>query len=115
LDEKITEDDIDNLMRKTTRKREKYLEFQYSETTRGMIYVRGIFSKYYSPIIYEEVYAPRSSFINKKKSVLTRKTRTSELPFYPKLVPKSHLIFLLHGFMGKDEDMEKVNNVILQR
>lgn len=99
LDETMTDNFTENLQRKTNRKLSKYLEFEQKETSRGLVFARGIFAKYYSPIIYEEVYVPPSSILHKKKGRFGNQV-LDEASTYINLIPKSHLIFLLHGYMG---------------
>lgn len=108
-------DDHDLVNSKVVKRREKFLKFQQKDTARGLPDIRNLYETYCKPILVEEVYLPNDS----ESSVKLEETKESEidpqLSSYFPVLAKTHIIFLLHGYLGNSEDMERVASVIAQR
>jgi pimeloyl-ACP methyl ester carboxylesterase len=99
---------------KANKRRAEYMEFQLKETARGLPFVRKLYQRLFSPIFIEEIYYP-PNYKEDSEGYLDETQSELQAEKINYIVNKPHLVFLLHGYLGGAEDLEKVHNVILQK
>lgn len=116
LNEVISADRLETLDIKADKKRRKYLEFQSRENARGLPFVRNMYEKLSSVIMFEEIYYPLNN-TSTTSQLLDDKTDTVSNFQYNgiQVMVKTHIVFILHGYLGEPDDMEKISNMVLQK
>jgi len=103
---------LETLDFEAAKRRKKYMEFQDIDMARGLPFVRDLYQKLFSPVLFEEVYNPDSGSTFGSDRSATEYWRSER---NVATICRPHLIFLMHGYMGAEDDLEKVHNIILQK
>jgi len=95
---------------------EKYREWLGSETSRGLISEKDVFFQSKSPIFYEEIYRnyePANESECKSENIQKESNRQETT--FSNLDEQIHDVFLIHGYIGKAIDMQKLANMLILR
>lgn len=114
----ISDDTMESFDVKADEQRIKYNDFQLRETARGLPFIRRAYEKLYSVVIFEEAYTPYVEASSTDTLAVEDGSIDIQNANFTKnleITSKPHLVFLLHGYLGAHEDMEKVFNVVLQK
>lgn len=109
----LTDKNIESREKKANAIRERYFKYRSFETARGLPSVKDQFAAKYSPIFFEEKWQLSETRMNFKSTCFNvteaddHHSENGGIPY--------HVIFIVHGFRGKHNDMNKIwNNIMLR-